>query len=70
MNFYFNYHNGIYTSCKHLFLLEGNKPYSLALLTVNYGIHLNISAIQYLVPKYMSLLNENELKQSSTINWG
>lgn len=34
MNFKFNYYNDVYTSCKHLFLLE-NKFYSLALLTVN-----------------------------------
>lgn len=40
MNFNFNYQNDIYISCKHLFLLEENKSCSLALLIVNYEIHL------------------------------
>lgn len=40
MNFNFNYQHDVYTNCKHLFLLEESKFYSLALLTVNYEIHL------------------------------
>lgn len=41
MNFNSNYQNDVYKRCKHLFfLLEKNKSYSLALLAVNYKIHL------------------------------
>lgn len=40
MDFNSNYQNDVYTSCGYFFLLEKNKSYSLALLAVNYKIHL------------------------------